>query len=390
MNDKYVIYGNHDENTLKQFEVCLNTGSAYSGVLCADGHMGYNHPIGGVVGYTDHISVSGVGFDIGCGNMAVKLDTKIEDLVKDTATILDDIAKVVSFGIGRKNTTRVDHELFDSYLWHVAGVSDLKTLAESQLGTVGSGNHYVDLLVDGEGYVWIGVHFGSRGLGHKITTKYLGLIGAKDSMQDPPALIEAETDLGRGYMAGVNLGGMYAYAGREWVVEAVRKIIGGNVLFTVHNHHNFCWKENHFGQDMYVVRKGATPAFPDQYGFVGGSMGDNAVILKGVAGELATTSMFSTVHGAGRIMSRTDARGKVHRKTGAVIREPLVDRGEWHKWLADFGVTILGGDLDESPQAYRRLSEVLDFHKDTVEIATELKPFGVIMAGNEIVDPYKD
>lgn len=384
------IYGEHDENTLTQFDTCMNTGSAYSGVLCADGHMGYNHPIGGVVGYTDHISISGVGFDIACGNMAVKLDTKIGDISSDTATILNDIASVVSFGVGRKNNERVDHELFESDLWGDADVSDLKSLSQDQLGTVGSGNHYVDLMVDDDGFVWIGVHFGSRGLGHKITTKYLSLVGAKDTMNDPPALISADSDIGRGYMAGLELGGLYAYAGREWVVEKVRSIIGGNVTFTVHNHHNFCWKENHFGQDMYVVRKGATPAFPGQFGFVGGSMGDNAVILRGVDNQESQGAMYSTVHGAGRVMSRTDARGKVNKKTGAVIREPMVDRNEWHKWLEDYGVTVLGADLDESPQAYRRLNEVLKYHERTIEVTCQLKPFGVIMAGANEFDPYKD
>lgn len=384
------IYGEHDENTIKQFNTCMDTGSALSGVLCADGHMGYNHPIGGVVGYTDHISISGVGFDIACGNMAVKLDAKIGDMHKDTNLILNDIAKVVSFGVGRHNNEKVDHNLFESDLWDTAGVSHLKGLAQSQLGTVGSGNHYVDLMVDGDGFVWIGVHFGSRGLGHKITTKYLEHVGAKDTMSDPPTLIEADTDLGRGYMAGIELGGLYAYAGREWVVDKVRSIIGGSVTFSVHNHHNFCWKETHFGQDMYVVRKGATPAFPDQFGFVGGSMGDNAVILKGKKNQEARKALYSTVHGAGRVMSRTDARGKIHRKTGAVIREPMVKREEWHKWLEDYGVTVLGADLDESPQAYRRLSEVLEYHKNTVEVTCQLKPFGVIMAGANEFDPYKD
>lgn len=384
------IYGRHDENTINQFNTCMGTGSALMGVLCADGHMGYNHPIGGVVGYTDHISISGVGFDIACGNMAVKLDAKVSDIHRDTTSILSDIAKHVSFGVGRKNNERVEHALFESELWKEAGVSHLKELAQSQLGTVGSGNHYVDLMADDEGCVWIGVHFGSRGLGHKITTKYLEHVGAKDAMNDPPALITADTELGQGYMAGIELGGLYAYAGREWVVEKVRSIIGGNVTFSVHNHHNFCWKENHFGKDMYVVRKGSTPAFPDQFGFVGGSMGDDCVILKGKRNPESRLAMYSTVHGAGRVMSRTDARGKVHRKSGAVIREPMVDRKEWHKWLEDYGVTVLGSDLDESPQAYRRLNEVLEYHKNTIEVTCKLKPFGVVMAGANEFDPYKD
>lgn len=385
-----MIFGHHDENTLAQFEKARTYESAAGGVLCADGHYGYAHPIGGVVGYTDHISVSGVGFDIACGNMAVRLDVKRDEISQDTALILQYIASHVSFGIGRVNNEKVDHPIFGSDLWEAAGVTDLKKMAHAQLGTVGSGNHYVDLLEDESGFVWIGVHFGSRGLGHKITTKALAEIGAKDSMDANPALIPLDTDLAREYLAGMELAGQYAYAGREWVVEKVRSIIGGNVTFEVHNHHNFAWLENHFGKDMWVVRKGATPAFPGQFGFVGGSMGDNAVILKGAESDLSRQAMYSTVHGAGRTMSRTAARGKVHRKTGEVIREGAVKREDWHKWLSDFGVTVLGGDLDESPQAYRRLTDVLEYHKDTVSIEHVLRPFGVIMAGSDIKDPYKD
>lgn len=137
----YKIYGEHDDNTLQQMETCMNTGSAVAGVLCADGHLGYAHPIGGVVGYTDHISISGVGFDIACGNMAVRLDVKRDEISDDTMKILQDISGVVSFGVGRKNEERVEHDLFESHLWNEAGVPELKELAHSQLGTVGSGNH---------------------------------------------------------------------------------------------------------------------------------------------------------------------------------------------------------------------------------------------------------
>lgn len=390
MSINFPIYGEHDEKTVRQMQTCMAAGSAAAGVLCADGHLGYAHPIGGVVGYTDHISISGVGFDIACGNMAVKLDTRYADVAADTATILADVAKVISFGVGRANAEKVDHDLFYSDLWNAADVVDLKDMARNQLGTVGSGNHYVDLFEGTDGHVWIGVHFGSRGLGHKTTTKYLKAIGAADGMEVPPALLEAESDLGRGYLAGIELGGLYAYAGREWVVEKVRQIIGGEVTFSVHNHHNFAWRETHGGKDMWVVRKGATPAFPGQYGFVGGSMGDNAVILRGVDTEASAAALYSTIHGAGRVMSRMEARGKVNRKTGEVVRAPRVDRGEWLTWLSEKGVTLIGGDLDEAPQAYRRLPDVLAAHDGTIEIVETLRPFGVIMAGENEFDPYKD
>jgi tRNA-splicing ligase RtcB len=325
--------------------------------------------------------------------MAVRLDAKVADIAPHVQAILADIASVVSFGVGRVNDERVDHELFESDLWEAADVADLKGLAKAQLGTVGSGNHYVDLFSDVEGFVWIGVHFGSRGLGHKITTKYLKAVGAKDTMQDPPALVMADSDLGRGYIAGVELGGIYAYAGREWVVERVRKVIGGAVTFSVHNHHNFCWRETHNGKDMWVVRKGATPAFPGQFGFVGGSMGDDAVILRGLDNAESKSALYSTVHGAGRIMSRTEARGRFVKdpETGKKIRQQgRVRHDEWQSWIRDRGVTLIGADLDEAPQAYRRLPEVLHEHRNTIEIVSTLRPFGVIMAGANEFDPYKD
>jgi tRNA-splicing ligase RtcB len=255
---------------------------------------------------------------------------------------------------------------------------------------VGGGNHYVDLFRDDEGFVWIGVHFGSRGLGHKITTKYLQAAKANQNMLAPPALLPADSAAGQGYLAGVELGGLYAYAGRDWVTEKVRRMIGGRVTDEVHNHHNFCWKERHGDRDLWVVRKGATPAFPGQRGFVGGSMGDDAVILRGVDSPESTRALHSTVHGAGRVMSRSEAKGKVDRKTGRTIRPPRVDEGEMRRWLVQKGVQVVGGDLDEAPQAYRRLPDVLAEHGGTVEVEHVLHPFGVVMAGPGDVDPYKD
>jgi tRNA-splicing ligase RtcB len=384
------IFGQHDAATLRQMETCLATGSAAAGVLCADGHLGYNHPIGGVVGYEDHISISGVGYDIACGNKAVRLDARYEQIAPRAEAILQDIARNVSFGMGRANREKVDDPLFESDLWRAAGVTDLKRLAREQLGTVGGGNHYVDLFYDDAGFVWIGVHFGSRGLGHKITTKYLKAAKASGDMLAPPALLLADSAAGQGYLAGIGLGGLYAYAGRDWVTETVRRIIGGRVTDEVHNHHNYCWRERHGGRDLWVVRKGATPAFPGQRGFVGGSMGDDAVILRGVEAPESRGALYSTVHGAGRVMSRTEAKGKTDRKSGRVIRAPRVDVDEMSAWLARKGVKVIGGDLDEAPQAYRRLPEVLAEHAGSVEVEHVLHPFGVVMAGPGDLDPYKD
>jgi tRNA-splicing ligase RtcB len=140
-----------------------------------------------------------------------------------------------------------------------------------------------------------------------------------------------------------------------------------------------------------VVRKGATPAFPGQKGFVGGSIGDAAVIIEGVDSPISREALFSTIHGAGRIMSRTAAKGRFE-KVGEkrIRREGLVRHDEMMKWIADKGVVLHGGDLDEAPQAYRRLPDVLAAHSGTIRILHTLRPLGVAMAGRDIVDPYKD
>jgi tRNA-splicing ligase RtcB (3'-phosphate/5'-hydroxy nucleic acid ligase) len=393
------IFGEHDERTKEQMARCMQYGSAVGGVLCADGHLGYAQPVGGVIAYDEHISVSGVGFDIACGNMAVKLDVPKAAIADRIGPLLETIAGSVSFGLGRSNAEKVDHALFDSPLWQEAElIGHLKSMARDQLGTVGSGNHYVDLFEGEDGLVWIGVHFGSRGLGHKTATAFIKAAGGKDGIDVAPTVLHQDSDLGRQYLAGMTLAGQYAYAGREWVVEKVRSIVGGEVLDSVHNHHNYAWRERHRSahggdRELWVVRKGATPAFPGQRGFVGGSMGDDAVILSGVDSEAAAGSFYSTVHGAGRVMSRTEARGRSVKdpQTGKRIRQAgRVRHDEMQAWLREKGVRLIGGDLDEAPQAYRRLPDVLAHHAGTVKIEHVLRPFAVVMAGADVFDPFKD
>jgi len=390
MINPLAIFGNHDEKTIQQMWRCLGVGNAVRGVLCADGHFGYAQPVGGVIAYRDMISVSGVGFDIGCGNMAVRTDMGINDIGLRIPQIARDINRKISFGVGRCNNERVDHPLFESDLWKQADIEQLKPMAREQLGTVGSGNHYVDLFRDEEDFIWIGVHFGSRGLGHKTATKYLALAGGVDGMDVAPAVLDAHSELGQAYIAGMTLAGEYAYAGREWVVNQVVRILAAKVTHSVHNHHNYAWQETHDGENLWVVRKGATPAFPGQQGFVGGSMGDNAVIIEGVESPMSFLALYSTVHGAGRVMGRMEAKGKKDKNTGEWKREPRIKREDMDAWVKAKGVYIIGGDVDEAPQAYRRLDEVLKFHEGTIKINHVLRPIVAIMAGKEVRDPYKD
>jgi tRNA-splicing ligase RtcB (3'-phosphate/5'-hydroxy nucleic acid ligase) len=363
--------------------------------LMPDNHVGYGVPIGGVVAYKDAISPTGVGYDIGCGNKAVRLDMPGSELRARIGTIMDDVWSTISFGVGRKNDERGNdeikgHKLFDDEAWRLRAISPLKELARNQLGTVGSGNHYVDLFTDEQDRVWIGVHFGSRGLGHKTATFFLKAAGATDGMDVEPWVLSTASDLGADYLQAMRVAGEYAYAGRDWVCARVAKILGAPIVEEVHNHHNYAWREEHQGEQLWVVRKGATPAFPGQRGFVGGTMGEQSVILEGVENELHQYSLYSTVHGAGRAMGRREAIGLVDRKTGEVKRAGRVTAEMMHAWIDRAGIELRGAGLDESPDCYKRLDDVLESVEGTVRILHRLTPVGVAMAGANEFDPYKD
>ena len=438
------IYGQHDDRTIQQLERCIAAEEGAVGVLCADGHLGYSMPIGGVVGYRRYISPSGVGYDIACGNMAVQTDLQAADVSSAELTrIADEIQRRISFGIGRKNDEPVDSPVFDRIAHSpVPQQRALLEMARNQLGTVGSGNHYVDVLEDETGRLWVGVHFGSRGFGHKTATGFMNIAQGRafsdgkgeGEMDSPPLLLDITQPSGQDYIEAMEVAGDYAYAGRAAVVAKVLEILGARDEFIVHNHHNFAWREAHGDATYWVVRKGATPAAPGQWGFVGGSMGDISVILRGVESAAAREMLYSTVHGAGRVMSRTRAAGKqkwtkaawscrnyrqcdfraptaqFERGSNATLpRCPKCgsklqrERGSMHRvggGLVDFeaekaklverGIVLRGAGADEAPPVYRPLRSVLDAHSGTIEIMHRLQPRIVVMAGGEEYDPYKD
>ena len=437
-------FGPVDERSLKQLERCMAAGEADYGVLCADHHPGYSQPIGGAVAYEGYVSPSGVGYDIGCGNKAVQTGLVRADLddLGGVELIMREITRRVSFGMGVPARERVDHEVLDKIRTaEYVPQRKLAGLAESQLGTVGSGNHYVNLMEDEEGHVWVGVHFGSRGFGHKTASGFLALAqglafdarATEGEMDSPPVLLEVGTELGESYIAAMQLAGEYAYAGRDVVVAKVLEILSADAVHEVHNHHNFAWREEHLGRAYWVIRKGCTPARPGQEGFVGGSMGDESVILEGVESGEAEESLFSTVHGAGRVMSRTQAAGRVRRRKrwacsdrdcdrvfdidGVSSQNPAPKRGvcpdhpdarlmkvwveeqlkpgvvDWpavQARLREQGIVLVGGGADEAPEVYKRLPDVLDAHAGSIRVKHRLRPLGVAMAGRDVRDPYKD
>ena len=407
MGEITAVFGEHDPKTIEQLRDVASR--AERAALMADGHVGYVMPIGGVAAYERKASVVGVGFDIACGNAAIRTNLRLESFERThLEQLADTIQRSISFGVGRRNESRAaptDDPLFAADEWNAlrdsAGRHEHDALlrkAREQLGTVGSGTHYVDVFADETGVIWVGVHFGSRGLGHTIASGFLALSQNRkwnERVKESEVLLDLATPLGDAYWQLMQLAGKYAYAGREWVAREVVRILGGRELERVHNHHNFAWKEEHDGRELVVVRKGATPAFPGQRGFVGGSMGDDAVIVEGARdgdAEMQRRSLFSTVHGAGRVMSRTQARGKTKGwgPKARIISPGLLNWEMVKDWLGPRGVILRGGGLDEAPQAYRRLPEVLAAQGDTIRVLHTLRPIIVVMAGENEFDPYKD
>lgn len=450
---KITVLGPMEDGVWEQTLRCLAPEEGSVAVINADNHLGYAQAIGVGIGYAEHISVSGVGYDIGCGNKAVHTDLLVSDIGDDMPAIMDRIAEEIRFGMGGRNKVRYDHPVLEE----IANADfepqrALLDTAHASLGTVGTGNHYVDIFADENGAIWVGVHFGSRGFGHKTATGFLAIaqglpfsererkakgLKVKDGpMESPPTLLHVDSEEGQAYIAAMELAGRYAYAGRDIVVGKVLEILGAEAGFEVHNHHNFAWQEEHDGRKLWVVRKGCTPAFPGQQGFVGSTMGEDSVILEGT--EDGEPALYSTVHGAGRVMSRTAAAGKFkvrkyfeccdrdcsrlfdkkghnpkqpprglcpdhpEAKTRNVkIRERALD-GDGNPRLGQIdwtatqdevrarGIELRGAAADEAPGAYKRLTDVLAAQGSTIRIRHTLTPLGVAMAPADLPERPDD
>src|ERR671922_2388384 len=213
-------FGSVDERSLEQLERCMEAGDAEFGVLCADHHPGYSQPIGGGIAYEGYVSPSGVGYDIGCGNKAACTELTRGDLDArgGVEPVMREIVRRISFGMGVPAAERVDHPVLDKIRnADFAPQRKLVQLAENQLGTVGSGNHYVNVMEDEAGLIWIGVHFGSRGFGHKTASGFLALAEGKrfderaveGEMDSPPVLFETGSELGDSYISAMTLAGQY-------------------------------------------------------------------------------------------------------------------------------------------------------------------------------------
>lgn len=386
-----------EEKVIKQLENCMIEWSIW--VLTADAHYGYSMPVGWCIAYENHISLSWVGFDIGCGNKAVKTNILAKDI--DIKNYIQEIQKVIGFWVGRPNPNPIDHPVLEKInksefipqRW-------LLELASQQLGTIGSWNHYVDIFVDRDWYIWVWVHFWSRGFWHKTTTWFIALSqglkfhehATEWSMDSKPILFDMSTQIWQDYFYAMGIAWEYAYAWRDRVCDTVVSILWWVITDEVHNHHNFAWKENHFWKDYYVVRKWCTPAFDWQRGFVWSNMFDKSFIIEWVDTQDSKEWLYSTVHWAWRIMGRREAAWSWKKKwwVRTQVKEGKVDFEKTKQTAKERGVILVWAWADESPECYKELEEVLHYQWDTVKITNRLNPILVMMAGAWEFDPYKD
>jgi tRNA-splicing ligase RtcB len=360
-----------------------NLPVAVAGALMPDAHQGYGLPIGGVLATENAVIPYAVGVDIACRMKMTVLDLPLNALANEDGRLSGALVRETRFGVGAEFKDRRHHDVMDAD-WNVTRVtSDLKNRAWAQLGTSGSGNHFVEfgqltVLNDAVGlpegqYIALLSHSGSRGTGAQIAAHY-----SKLAMKLHPELpkelsqlawLDLETDEGQQYWAAMELMGRYAAANHALIHKHIARALGVEVRLDLENHHNYAWKEAHRKPDgtvaeLIVHRKGATPAGDGVLGIIPGSMGTPGYVVRG-RGNAA--SLNSAAHGAGRRMSRTQAKKQFN-------------WGQAQEFLRARGVKLLSAGLDEVPMAYKDIEEVMAAQRDLVEPLARFDPRLVKMA----------
>jgi tRNA-splicing ligase RtcB len=368
---------------------------AVRGALMPDAHQGYGLPIGGVLATENAVIPYAVGVDIACRMKLSVFDIPAKDLKRLDTQLKRALERETVFGTGGEQRKPVDHEVLDADWSLTEFTRNLFEKARAQLGTSGSGNHFVEfgiLTIDQDAplaqgtepggsaaganqfglppgqYLALLSHSGSRGSGATVADYYSKL--AMDLHPElPPELrrlawLDLDSDPGREYWAAMNLMGRYAAANHAVIHEKIAKNLGARVIAGVENHHNFAWKETHDGREVIVHRKGATPAGPGVLGVIPGSMASPAFVVRGRGVE---ESLKSASHGAGRRMRRTAAKEKFR----------------WAHFREQFereGVQLLSAGIDEAPGAYKDIHEVMAQQADLVEVLARFDPKIVKMA----------
>jgi len=380
---QFNVFGSEhiEEGAMHQMYTAAKLPIAIAGALMPDAHSGYGLPIGGVLATENAVIPYGVGVDIGCRMCLSIFDLDPKDLVQKESFFVRELGDATLFGSGQQFDHASNHEVMENELFYqLPLLKNLHGRAWKQLGSSGSGNHFVEfgvidiaekdqvLGIDAGSYVGLLSHSGSRALGANIANHYTKIAISKRRLpQDAKNLawLTLDEEAGMEYWLAMNLAGDYASACHHIIHEKIAKQLGRKPMKMVENHHNFAWKEKWEGREVIVHRKGATPAGKDVLGIIPGSMTADGFIVKG-KGESAAVN--SASHGAGRKMSRSRAMASVTDK-------------QFKDELKKFGVKLLGGGLDESPFAYKDIHEVMQSQKSLVDVVGKFTPRIVKMDG---------
>jgi tRNA-splicing ligase RtcB (3'-phosphate/5'-hydroxy nucleic acid ligase) len=375
----YKVWGEGiDESAYEQIRAAVRLPVAVAGALMPDAHVGYGLPIGGVLATENAVIPYAVGVDIACRMRLSVFDVPAKDLDRLNQTLVRALQRETKFGVGGEFQKPHEHEVLDED-WTVTPITRrLFDKARAQLGTSGSGNHFVefgiftidrsDLGAEPGEYLALLSHSGSRGTGAGVADFYSKLAMAKhpELPQDLRRLawLDLDSEDGQEYWAAMNLMGKYAAANHELIHQKVTRAIGAKVIVGVENHHNFAWREKHGDRELIVHRKGATPAGVGVLGVIPGSMATPGYVVRGKGNA---ESLESASHGAGRLMSRTAAREKFR---WAHVK-PILEQA---------GVQLLSAGIDEAPGVYKNIHEVIAAQADLVDVVARFDPKIVKMA----------
>ncbi|MBL3658771.1 RtcB family protein [Fulvivirga sediminis] len=379
----FAVFGRKhiSSNAFQQMEMAMRLPVSKRGALMPDAHQGYGLPIGGVLATENTVIPYGVGLDIGCRMSLTLYDVDESYLKRHAYQFKMALKERTNFGTGGEISFQQEHAILDRPEFALTDLlRQLHGKAVKQLGTSGSGNHFVEFgmveLHDGDGlglppgkYLGLLAHSGSRGMGASIARYYTQI--AREQCLLPRqaqhfAWLDLDTEAGQEYWLSMNLAGDYAQACHDQIHYNLAKQLGLKPIGRVENHHNFAWKEIHQGQELIVHRKGATPAAEGVLGIIPGSMTAAGYIVRGKGDP---HSLDSASHGAGRKMSRKKARESI---TGSELR----------KILSREQVTLIGGGLDEAPIAYKDLSKVMESQQHLVDVIGQFEPRIVRMDKN--------
>lgn len=386
----YTVWGETyiDKEAIQQMDNATRLPIVVAAALMPDAHIGYGLPIGGVLATDNAVIPYAVGVDIACRMRMTIFSVKPHMIKQQKDRFKKALQSETLFGAGKKwkRGTRPEHPVMDDPSWRETGfLNSLKEKAHNQLGTSGSGNHFVEWgsftlsednvewdLKAGD-YLALLSHSGSRGMGYQIADRFSRIARDYHPNLDKSvqhlAWLPMEWDMGREYWLSMQLADKYAAANHEVIHKRLAKVIKQKPAVTIENHHNFAWKETVVvdgeTREVIVHRKGATPADEGVFGIIPGSMGDSGFVVRGKGNNKAINS---ASHGAGRVFSRSKAK-------------QTITKTMRNRYLKERGITLIGGGLDESPQAYKPIEDVISAQSDLVDVIGEFKPVIVRMDG---------